>query len=343
LSNKQRKLYNGFFSFSGLLISHLFGFCLGKLVKNLNPKVIVANDDVLRYKPITIINPKLIVLQSASISEMSEAYVALLFSRFLDESLLSDIFCVSGIQSESMKQRFLGDAKNVVVTGQPRFDSFARADELHDESKVRKKLGLAINKKIVLLASSTHGQSLEESKKSISAIYGSVNSIKNVQLLVKLHPAENQEAPLYRQNQSHAPIILRGAESILQSLYVCDVMVTKSSTTTLEAAILNKPIIILNLSGKPDIVPYVKKGIALGVYKAKDLTPAIKNALYNREIREKLAKKREKFVHDYAYIQDGKASERVAKLIVQASNESSRNKVSKRAPNDYKPQGKLSI
>jgi len=96
-------------------------------------------------------------------------------------------------------------------------------------------------------------------------------------------------------------------------------MVTKSSTTTLEAAILNKPIIILNLSGKPDIIPYVDKGIALGVYKKEDLIPAIKNALYSREVREKLARQREKFVYDYAYLQDGNASERVASLIAQVA------------------------
>ena len=87
---------------------------------------------------------------------------------------------------------------------------------------------------------------------------------------------------------------------------------------------LNKPIVVLNLSGEPDAMPYVEKGIALGVYRKEDLIPAIKDALYNREVREKLARCREKFVYEYAYIQDGRASERVANLIKSIATESRR-------------------
>jgi CDP-glycerol glycerophosphotransferase (TagB/SpsB family) len=163
---------------------------------------------------------------------------------------------------------------------------------------------------------------LKENRENVEAVCAAVKSLENVGLVVKLHPAEDQDAPLYKENHSCTLVIVNGSENISESLFVCDAMITKSSTAAIEAAILNKPIIVLNLSGEPDIMPYVKEGVALGVYKKQDLVPAIKQALYDEKTRENLAKHREKFVYEYAYIQDGKASERVANLVLRLAKES---------------------
>jgi CDP-glycerol glycerophosphotransferase (TagB/SpsB family) len=233
----------------------------------------------------------------------------------LEDRLLSDYFCVSGFQSKSLKEKFLKDTKEIVITGQPRFDSLARADKFFNRNGICRKFGLISDKKILLWATDS-GLSVEESKENISTVYDAAKAVENAQLVIKLHPAEDQEAPLYKQNHHYAPVIIGGKQAISELLYVCDVMITKASTTALEAAILNRPIIVLNLSGEPDPMPYVEKSVALGVYKKEDLVPTIRKILYDEKIREKLAKQREKFVYEYAYIQDGKASERVANLIL---------------------------
>jgi hypothetical protein len=321
LSNTQKEIFGGFFTLPNLLFSHLLDFCLDSAIQHLDPEAIVANDDVLVFKPLTHTDRKLIVLQSASVREQVERHRYLLFSSFLDDSLLSDYFCASGSQSRSLKEKFLRDAKKIVVTGQPRFDNLARSDEFFDRDKICRKCGLATNKKILLWATDS-GVPVEENRENISALYQAATALEDVQLAIKLHPAEDQEAPLYKQNHSYAPIIIKGKQPISELLYVCDVMITKSSTTANEAAILNKPIVVLNLSGEPDAMPYVEKGIALGVYKKEDLVSTIKDALYDGKVREKLAEGREKFVYEYAYTQDGKASERVANLIMQAMKDS---------------------
>ena len=324
LSNTQKKIFGGFFTLPSLLFSHRLDFCLDRAIRDLDPKVIVANDDVLVFKPLKHIDRKLIVLQSASVREQAERHRFLLFSGFLDGSLLSDCFCASGSQSMSLKERFLKDARRIVVTGQPRFDILARASEFFDKDEICKKFGLTTSKKILLWATDS-GLPEEESKENISAVYQAASTLENVQLAIKLHPAEDQEAPLYKQNHSYAPIIIKGNQPISQLLYVCDVMITKASTTINEAAILNKPIIVLNLSGESDAMLYVEKGIALGVCKKEDLVSAIKDALYRGKISEKLAAGREKFVYEFAYVQDGKASERVANLITEVIGDSGRN------------------
>jgi predicted glycosyltransferase len=318
LSIVQKKMFDSSFSFSSLLFYHLLDFCLSRTISSLKPKVVVANDDILIFKPSTNHHFQLIVLQSALITEQIERHKNLLFSSFLEDRLLSDYFCVSGSLAESLKRKYLKDTRNLVMTGQPRFDNLVKADKLFDKDEICKRLGLIGDRRILVWATETHSLPLKENRENVEAVCAAVKSLENVGLVVKLHPAEDQDAPLYKENPSCTLVIVKGSENISESLFVCDAMITKSSTAAIEAAILNKPIIVLNLSGEPDIMPYVKEGVALGVYKKQDLVPAIKQALYDEKTREKLAKVREKFVYEYAYVQDGKASERVAEIVTRA-------------------------
>jgi len=322
LSTVQKKMFDGSFSLSSLLFYHLLDFCLSKTINSLKPKVVVANDDVLTFKPSTDRDFQLVVLQSALVTEQNERHRSLLFSSFLEDKLLSDYFCASGPQSESLKRKFPKDTKHLVVTGQPRFDKVAKADRIFDKDEICRKFGLAVSGKILFWATETHALPLKENRENIDAVYHALQSLQNVQLVVKLHPAEDQEAPLYRQNRSYTPLIVGGSKDLSELLFVCDLMITKSSTAAIEAAIMNKPIIVLNLSGEPDIMPYVEKGVALGAYRKGDLLRTIKDALHNMKVCEKLAMARDRFVYDYAYVQDGKASERVADLVVGLMKES---------------------
>ena len=90
-------------------------------------------------------------------------------------------------------------------------------------------------------------------------------------------------------------------------------MITTFSTSGLEAVVLNKPVITINLTGRPDPVDYAEKGVAIGVYKGKNLYYAINNALYNEDVRKSLLRERKKYKRDYFL--DGKASERISNVI----------------------------
>lgn len=318
LSRIQKKVFSGFFSLRSLLFCCLFDSCLGKALQYLKPKVLVANDDILIFKPHVSLDSGLIVVQSASITEYSEKNKQTLFSSFLDNAMLSDYFCVSGFRHESLKRRFLRDSRKIVVTGQPRFDRLVNAERFYDEDEIHTELRLIKGKRVLLWTTDTHSLTSEENNENIFAMYQAVNLLKNTQLVIKLHPGEDQQATLYRNDHSYVPIIAKGDQDLYKLLFVCDLMITKSSTSAVEAAIMDKPIIILNLSGTPDIVPYVENGIALGVYRKKDLAPTIEGVLSNAEVREKLARERKKFVNEYSYVQDGRASERVARLIMHA-------------------------
>ena len=157
-----------------------------------------------------------------------------------------------------------------------------------------------------------------ENEKNISAVYNAVKSLKNVQLVIKLHPGEDQKAPLYRKDKSFKPIMDREEINTFELLKACELTITRHSTTAMEAVVLNKPVIILNLSGEPDPVEYVKEGVALGVYDEKDLEATIKKLLKDKS---ELTKKREKYIEKYLYKVDGKATERVVNVIGRMTSE----------------------
>jgi UDP-N-acetylglucosamine 2-epimerase len=88
-------------------------------------------------------------------------------------------------------------------------------------------------------------------------------------------------------------------------------MITRVSTAAIEAVAMNKPVIVLNLSGEPDPVEYVKEGVAYGVYNRDNLEQAILKLLEE----DSLSKSREQYIKKYLYKIDGKATERVVDII----------------------------
>lgn len=210
---------------------------------------------------------------------------------------------------------------SVVVTGSPRYDSLYYADKIYNKNKIFKQLNLNSSKKMILWTTQTHGFPLDENKKNIFAVYNAIKSLKNVQLVIKLHPSEDQKASPYKKDKSFEPVIIGRKADTQALLFISDLLITRHSTTAMEAVALNKPVIILNLSGEPDPVEYVKEGVALGVYKEDDLKPAIEKLL---EDDSELAKNRKRYIEKHLYKVDEKASERVVDLIEKMIEESKR-------------------
>ena len=208
---------------------------------------------------------------------------------------------------------------SVVVTGSSRYDILNHADKIYDKNKIFKELGLDQNKKMVLWTTQTHGLPLGENMQNILAIYNTVRSLKDVQLVIKLHPGEDQRATLYKKDKSFTPVIVGKKADTYALLYACDLMITRHSTTASEAVALNKPVIILNLSGESDPVEYVKEGVALGVYDEKDLKATVEKLLQDDS---ELAKNRKKYIEKHLYKIDGNATERVVNLIEEMIKES---------------------
>lgn len=304
-------LTNFFFRFERLFGCSIEDNSYHNAFNKLKPKVIVSNDDRMEFKPnFDYENLRFIVLESAG--PKNEYYHRLFMSEFGSDKLKPDYFLCAGVYPKALKESSK-TAKKVVITGQPRYDVLYYADRLYDRTKIMGDLGLNPNKKMILWTTQTHTASLEGNVRNIKTVYNVMASLKDVLLVIKLHPEEDQKALLYKKYKSFEPVIVGGEVDTYPLLFACDLMITKTSTTAMEAVALNKPVIILNLSAESDPVEYVVEGVASGVYKEEDLKPAIEKLLKDDS---GLAKNRQKYIEKYLYKIDGKATERVVSLIL---------------------------
>lgn len=216
---------------------------------------------------------------------------------------------------------------SVVVTGQPRYDILYHADTIYGKEKFFKNYKINPEHKIILWTTQCHGLSNEENIKNFKAIFETMQNIKDTTLIIKQHPGEGREYTKmigkYLNSYKLNAVVTPKESDTYELLFVCDLMMTRHSTTAMEAVALNKPVIILNLSGEPDPVEYVKEGVALDVYDEKNLKATIEKLLKDDS---ELAKNREKYIEKYLYKMDGKATERVVNLIEEMIDESKKEK-----------------
>jgi len=203
----------------------------------------------------------------------------------------------------------------VIVTGSTRYDHIINMRNELNSTKIYTQLDLNPGKKLIVYTSQPIGKM--ENDRILLSILKSMTNFPNMQLVIKMHPSErlvNKE--LLAKFDLERVTIIKTID-IYELLSSCDVMITSFSTTALEAMILEKPVITINLSGLPDKIPYSKSGAAIGVYDEQELLPAIESILYDENVRKELSIKRNKFVYEQTYKQDGNASKRVVKLIDQ--------------------------
>lgn len=207
----------------------------------------------------------------------------------------------------------------IFITGQPGFDLIQ--NKKFNINQLKAELKIPENKHLSVLATQPLVGFLwteEENEKFIEIVCNAVRKIPETVLVIKIHPVESMEKyKIILKNLKEDSVIICKDIDLYELLNACDLLMTVHSTVALEAMIFDKPVITINLTGKPDLFPYAESGAAIGVYKEEDLVPAIKNTLFNEEIKTKIAQERKKFVYEHAYLQDGKASKRVADLIIQ--------------------------
>jgi len=201
---------------------------------------------------------------------------------------------------------------SVVVTGQPRYDTLVMANRVFRREKFCARLGLVPDRKIVLVA--TQPWSMPIRKAFIRSVLTALKRFPEVQAIIKPHPREKEG--LYKkvvEKENAEVVILPSKSDTFEALHACDLLVASFSTVITEALILGKPAVTVSIASEEPTPFY--KGVTLRVNKDENLTPAIRNALYDEKTREKLKKERKKFVSKYAHKQDGKATKRVINLI----------------------------
>jgi CDP-glycerol glycerophosphotransferase (TagB/SpsB family) len=214
-----------------------------------------------------------------------------------------------------------------VITGNPRYDSILTTKSTSREARITvcRKLGLDTRTGIVVIATSWYQPisscyTPEDVEAFVVYALTAMKSFPEKSVVVKLHPNFSKEyeattRSIIEQLQVSKAVVTE--RFLWELLSMCELLITDTSTVGLEAILLDKPVIVFNPAPDPNLNPYIGTDFVINVNKADDLVPAIRDALYDGEVRRKLAEARRRSVCQYAYCQDGKASRRVGHLIEQ--------------------------
>jgi hypothetical protein len=222
-----------------------------------------------------------------------------------------------------LSRRFLlslgTEDERIVVTGLPQFDPLADAESFA-EVPVRRDLGIPDDIPLIVFTMQS-GQGLTPMGEVIPVVAEVVRLAESMRgryaFVFKQHPADrgNLLVNIMGVDPDALGIALIYDYLVHPLLYHADLVITQMSTTGQEALLLEKPLVIMNLSGKPDSIPYVEYGAAVGVYQAGELDDAVRRALGDVQTRDQLAEGRARFVSDFAYRMDGRATERILDVL----------------------------
>ena len=282
-----------------------------KIINKLNPKCIILSDEAsIPGRALVIAGKKkkipTIALQHGIITRSHQGYYHKpknISKSRLDfiNCCLPDMTCVYGKYEKNILKDFGYKKSAIKITGAPRYDILK--NKIFDKNKILKKYKLPKNKKIILWATQTHNEKMQksgENEKNVKTIFRVFSKLKDeFHLVIKLHPNEDQRAPLYKKyNKKYdniATIIGRGGNTF-ELIYISDMVITKSSTVGIEAIIMKKPLILAELIKSYDLSTYKKYGVP--VFRNKiELTRYLKLAKTKKYLKN-FEKMRKKFIDE---------------------------------------------
>lgn len=218
----------------------------------------------------------------------------------------------------------------VVVTGHPRNDLLHTIGTLDDRGPVRRRLGLDGSSWVLLWSAQAPILPAAEQARYVRALRDWTDATRDAVLLVKPHPMETgsldsylagfglsgganlalngtSDAVVARRDDGKVVLCSPGSD-IYGLLAACDALVTKNSTTAIEAAAIGRPVVVLNLDGQADVMDYVEGGLAQGVYDEVELLAALDQV---RRDPDAGRRERDAYVAEQLHLIDGRTAERI--------------------------------
>jgi len=168
--------------------------------------------------------------------------------------------------------------KNVLALGCPRYDDFKKNFTTKQKALIYRQAKINSKKQTIMWATQTHGVDSvnpQESRVTCEELFSFfVKRADEYNFIIKLHPNEDQDAPLYHEfNKKYGFIakIIGQEVSTNDVLRITDVLLVKHSTVGAEALLLGKPIFLLELEKSFDLSIYTDNGVNFVLRKKGDL------------------------------------------------------------------------
>ena len=207
------------------------------------------------------------------------------------------------------------DPARIVVTGPVRYDDIHALKV--DRDAMLRGAGLDPARPVVLFASQP-GQRLvsEGGRRAALRALARASAETGAQVVIKAHPLEDVGAlrRLAAEVGLDAPIV---GGQLYEWLLASDVLATISSTVVYEAAVAERPAMLLEWSGNPDVAGYLDAGIGCLPETPAQTGAALRALLSDESARAALRERQRAFAQLHLAGADGRASERLAALARQ--------------------------
>lgn len=288
------------------------------LVKRLRLDCCVTRDDVTPYR-----NPMCQVLRNSGVPIVI-VQDGIRTNDLTGNYVMPTVGTVHAAWGEYYRKWHLNRGKTTesqVITGFPRHDKLVRLPSVNREAICRR-FGLDPSRKIALVATewfqaSTSLYTLELEEDYVRCVLKSLKRHNDLQIVIKLHPYFQEKCSRIVSEiarQEGAEIII-AKDMLWELIQVSSFVVVFLSTVAVEALIIGKPVISVNLVDKKDITGLVQDGLAMGVYDEADLDGAIRKCLANLESCVAPDGRRQELLLPFTGPLDGQSSERVAELV----------------------------
>ncbi|MFC1674588.1 CDP-glycerol glycerophosphotransferase family protein [Candidatus Omnitrophota bacterium] len=227
----------------------------------------------------------------------------------VDGKYSHDILCKQGV-----------DPDKLIICPNPRWDDFFLKRRATPGSQLFARLNIPPEKKLIVLTTTFFNPFVkyDEYQGVIRGGCLALRDLAGYHLVIKLHPADNNQRLVYsicKETGIKNVSVIKNI-NLPDLIAASELLITLYSTTGLEAIMLDKPLIIANLSKiRTDIVPYVSSGVAVGVYRQEDIAIAVRDILNNKSLQQRLKAAREKFIPEHIQHFDGRATKRLADMI----------------------------
>lgn len=229
-----------------------------------------------------------------------------------------DRFALFGQASFDVLIREGVPVERLEVTGAPHFDYLFR--KRRAPNMIVKELGMSIDRPHRILFASQWGHinnPAELREATLEAVCKAARAIPGCYLMVKKHPLENDglsELVCTKIFGEHGNAISYGTFSetdLADLIYVSSVVATRDSTVGIEAAALNVPVLVVNLTGSPSRVPYAHEGIGLEARTPEEVALSLEALLFNADLRKRMIDQCRPFTTRYSGLPDGGAASRL--------------------------------
>jgi surface carbohydrate biosynthesis protein (TIGR04326 family) len=210
---------------------------------------------------------------------------------------------------------------SLVVTGSPKFDALAEAARSWDRAALRARLGLAPPERVLVVAS--RFRPIRDTHHAIGAAFAglvrAVEALPGARCLVKPHPAEAAEgyAAVLGETGAERTRVLPPGTDLLELLFAADALVTVESLAAVEAVVLGRPVVVLEMP--THLEELVEAGVALGVGRGEDPQGALEAVLFDEATRGALARARGRYLSELAMGLDGGSTARIVAVIRQTA------------------------